>query len=244
MPSDPKYAYKDALLVLFCKNWWHVSGLGERTHPEPTRRRKGNNDWHNKQKDRQEKKRRKTKWEENQKPPKPQKPPNPPKQKQTDVFLMFFLGGGWVVSGALGILGFLLLVFLLYSALGLFGFILLVFSLLFLLLFFFFIFFLFHGSWVFLVILPFFFLLVFLSCLFCLDLVGVWVLILSLLRGGWTVPGGLLRAFWASCLLGDLWVSSSSCSSSFFFVFHCLASVLVCLFYPPKTNKKETGNKE
>ena len=87
-----------------------------------------------------------------------------------------------MVSGALGVLGFLLPVFLLYSALGVSGFFLLVLLLYSSCCFFLF---LFNGCWVRLIILSFsvsFF--VCLSFLFCLDIVDVWILILSLLGGG------------------------------------------------------------
>ena len=69
-----------------------------------------------------------------------------------------------MVSGALRVWGFLLPVFLLYSALGVSGLFLLVFLL--------------YSSCCFVCSSS--FLLVFLSGLFCLDLVGVWILILSL----------------------------------------------------------------
>ena len=118
--------------------------------------------------------------------------------------------------------GFLLLVFLLYSSCCF--------------VFFLFLFLGFGVSSSFFVFLVFLF--VCLSfCFLCLDLVGVWVFYLVFVGGGglngfW----GFRGAFWASCLLGDLWVSSSFVSSSFVFIL----SLFYLYFFlcPPKTNKK------
>ena len=88
-----------------------------------------------------------------------------------------------------------------------------------------------------------FFLLVFLSCLFCLDLVGVWILILSLLGGGlngsWGFREGLLGLMSVRGPLGFFFFLFL-----FVFVFNVLLLFLSVFFYPPKTNKKEKGNKE
>ena len=169
----------------FCPFLQKIGGMfrvvGERTHPEPTRRKMGT--MINTTNRKIDKKRRKTNKKKAKSPP--PETAKTPQQKQTDLFLLFLfwgglLGGFWGFGG----LGFFLPVFLLYSVLGVSGFFLLVFLLYFSCYFVFL--FLFHGCWVCFIILSFLslFLLVFLSCLFCLDLVGVWILIVSLLGGG------------------------------------------------------------
>ena len=107
----------------FCPFLQKIGGMfrvvGERTHPEPTRKKKGTMiNTTNRKIDK--KRRKKKKEEENQKPP-PETTKTPNKNKQIFSFCFFGGGDGWVVSGALGVLGFLLPVFLLYSALGISG---------------------------------------------------------------------------------------------------------------------------
>ena len=205
-----------------------------------------------------DKKKRKKKDKRRRKPkaPPPRNHHNPPTKTNRSFPLVFFWGGdGWVVSGVLVVLGFFSsCLSSLFCSWGFLCFFLLCLSFLLFLLFFLF---LFHGCWVFFILLIFFLSVSFFACLSflfvlswscrCMDFNLVFV------GGGgcWLAHGGLGRAFWASCLLGDLWFffssfssSSSSCSSSSL-SFNVLLSVLGCLFLPTQNQQKgEKGNNE